>query len=701
MSNASQASSRLSQAFGGGNVDIVKVLLEGRAFFALILIIIVFSILSPNYFSLSNFLTMANHVAIYGLLSIGMLLVILNGGIDLSVGSALALAGVIAGALMQGVTLSMFGVVLYPPVWAVVVLTCVLGGCIGAVNGVLIAYLRVPAFVATLGTLYVARGVALLMTNGLTYNNLSGRPELGNTGFDWLGFNRLAGVPIGVLVLAVVAVVCHLMLTRTAFGRWLYASGGNERAADLSGVPVKRVKITVYVLSGICAAIAGLVLSSQLTSAGPTAGTTYELTAIAAVVIGGAALTGGRGTVGGTMLGAFVIGFLSDGLVIVGVSAYWQTVFTGAVIVLAVLLNSIQYGRGAGSHKHRRLDLSATATGRAAVAESNAAWSAITQGKGRHCKCSRLSKRALLAAVAITPLLAGSAWAEGLISIIVTDPSNPYWLTEGKVAEATAKEMGYTATVAAHKGDTNTESNLIDTAITNKSVAIILDPANADGSVGAVKKAVAANIPVFLVNAEINQDGLAKAQLVSNNAQGAAIGAQQWVESVGDKGKYVELFGNPADNNAATRSNGYETVLTQYPDLEKSAQEVANWDRTQGFNKMQSMLQANPDIVGVISGNDEMALGAIAALKEAGKLDQIKVGGFDGSPDAVAAVKAGEMQYTVLQPVATFSAEAVRQADSFIKTGKTGADSEKQLFDCILVTKDNVDDFTGPFTMKQ
>ena len=313
----------------------------------------------------------------------------------------------------------------------------------------------------------------------------------------------------------------------------------------------------------------------------------------------------------------------------------------------------------------------------------------------------RHSKRALLAAIAVTPLLAGTAWADGLISIIVTDPSNPYWLTEGKVAEATAKELGYTATVAAHKGDTNTESNLIDTAITNKSVAIILDPANADGSVGAVKKAVAANIPVFLVNAEINQDGLAKAQLVSNNAQGAAIGAQQWVESVGDKGKYVELFGNPADNNAATRSNGYETVLTQYPDLEKSAREVANWDRTQGFNKMQSMLQAHPDIIGVISGNDEMALGAIAALKEAGKLDQVKVGGFDGSPDAVAAVKAGELQYTVLQPVATFSAEAVRQADSFIKTGKTGADSEKQLFDCVLVTKDNADQFTAPFTMKQ
>lgn len=326
-------------------INIGHLLLEGRAFFALIAIIVVFSFLSPYYFSVANFLIMSSHVAIFGILAIGMLLVILNGGIDLSVGSTLGLSGVVAGYLMQGVTLNTFGVVLYPPVWVVVILTCTLGALVGAVNGVLIAYLRVPAFVATLGVLYVARGVALLMTNGLTFNNLGGRPELGNTGFDWLGFNRLFGVPIGVLVLALLAILCFVMLSRSAFGRWLYASGGNERAAELSGVPVKRVKIIVYVLSGISAAIAGLVLSSQLTSAGPTAGTTYELTAIAAVVIGGAALTGGRGTIGGTMLGAFVIGFLSDGLVIIGVSSYWQTVFTGAVIVLAVLLNSIQYGR--------------------------------------------------------------------------------------------------------------------------------------------------------------------------------------------------------------------------------------------------------------------------------------------------------------------------------------------------------------------
>ncbi|EAU41021.1 Bacterial inner-membrane translocator:Sodium:dicarboxylate symporter [Fulvimarina pelagi HTCC2506] len=329
-----------------GRFDIARILLEGRAFFALIAIIIVFSILSPVYFSVNNFLIMSSHVAIFGLLAIGMLLVILTGGIDLSVGSVLALAGVVAGALMQGVAFESLGFTAYPPVWVVAILTCLVGAFVGLVNGVLIAFFKVPAFVATLGLLYVARGVALLMTNGLTYNNLGGREALGNTGFDWLGFNRLFGIPIGVIVLAVVAVIAMLILKRTAFGRWIYSTGGNARAAELSGVPVRGVTIAVYVLSGICSAIAGLVLSSQLTSAGPTAGQTYELTAIAAVVVGGAALSGGRGRVGGTLLGAFVIGFLADGLVIIGVSTYWQTVFTGAVIVLAVLLNSIQYRSG-------------------------------------------------------------------------------------------------------------------------------------------------------------------------------------------------------------------------------------------------------------------------------------------------------------------------------------------------------------------
>lgn len=291
----------------------------------------------------------------------------------------------------------------------------------------------------------------------------------------------------------------------------------------------------------------------------------------------------------------------------------------------------------------------------------------------------------------------GGGDAGGLITIIVNDPANPYWKTEGDVAAATAKELGYESTVGAHKGDTNTENTLVDTAISNKSKAIILDPANADGSVAVVKKANDAGIPVFLVNAEINESGIAKAQLVSNNAQGAALGGQEWVKQMKEKGNYVELFGAPSDNNAQTRSNGYKTVISQYPALKEVGKEVADWDRTKGHDKMQSLMQANSDINGVISGNDEMALGAIAALKEANKLKGIVVGGFDGSPDAVEAVKSGELAYTVLQPVAVFSKEAVMQADAFIKDGKA-PETEKQSFDCILITKENVDKMTEPFT---
>ncbi len=343
MTTAAPGRNRIRPALFSEGFTVGKLLLEGRAFFALIALIIIFSILSPYYFSASNFLTMASHVAVYAILSIGMLLVILNGGIDLSVGSTMGLSGVVAGYLMQGVRLDFFGIVLFPSVWVVVVISSALGALVGLINGLLVSRFKVPPFVATLGMLYVVRGAALLMTNGLTYNDLGGKPELGNTGFNWLGFNRLFNVPIGVLVMVLIAIVGSVVLSRTVFGRWLYASGGNERAADLSGVPVKKVQVRVYMLSGICASIAGLILSSELTSASPTAGTSYELTAIAAVVIGGAALTGGRGNIRGTLLGAFVIGFLSDGLVIVGVSAYWQTVFTGAVIVFAVLLNAVQY----------------------------------------------------------------------------------------------------------------------------------------------------------------------------------------------------------------------------------------------------------------------------------------------------------------------------------------------------------------------
>jgi erythritol transport system substrate-binding protein len=290
-----------------------------------------------------------------------------------------------------------------------------------------------------------------------------------------------------------------------------------------------------------------------------------------------------------------------------------------------------------------------------------------------------------------------SSKAGGLISIIINNPNSPFWKAEGDIAEAAAKKLGYEAKVSAHGGDQSKEKNLIDAAISNKSVAVILDPADADGSTASVKLAMDAGIPTILVNAEINQSGVALAQLVSNNAQGAALGAQEWVKDMGEKGQYVEILGDPSDNNAATRSNGYASVISQYPDLKKVGEEVAtNWDRTVAHNKMQSMLQVHPDVKGVLPGADPMALGAIAALKEAGAEKGVVVGGFDGSPDAIDAVKSGDLAYTVLQPVSVFAEEAIKIADENIRTGKK-PDTEKKAFDCILITKDNVDKMTAPF----
>lgn len=323
-------------------IDYLGILLEGRAFIALIVLIIIFALLSDSFLTFNNLLTMTKHVAYNAILALGMLFVILKGGIDLSVGSTVGLSGVVAGVLLQGWQLDLFGVVVYPPVWVVVLCSLAVGTLVGYINGILVTKFNVAPFIATLGMLYVARGAALLISNGSTYPRLGGDEALGNTGFSLIGGGRLLGIPTAIWIMVVFALVAAFVLTRTPFGRWVYATGGNERAAELSGVPVQRVKLRVYMISGFCAATTGLIISSELTSAAPQLGESFELNAIAAVVIGGAALTGGRGNVRGVLIGAFVIGFLSDGLVIVGVSTFWQITIKGAVIILAVMLDQAQ-----------------------------------------------------------------------------------------------------------------------------------------------------------------------------------------------------------------------------------------------------------------------------------------------------------------------------------------------------------------------
>ncbi|ESZ52012.1 ABC transporter permease [Mesorhizobium sp. RSR565B] len=322
--------------------SLLLTLMKARTFIALIAVLVFFSIAAPNFLSTANLILMSKHVALNAFLAMGMTFVIITGGIDLSVGSIVGLCGMVAGYfVLNGIDLQ-FGYTIYFNVVEIALITLAVGILIGAVNGLLITRLNVAPFIATLGVLYVARGLALLSSDGRTFPNLVGKPELGTTGFGFLGAGRLLGLPVAIWILIVVALAAAYLAKYTPLGRHIFAVGGNERASRISGVRVNMVKMFVYMFSGFCAAIVGLIISSELMASHPATGESFELNAIAAAVLGGTSMSGGRGTIGGTIVGAFVIGILSDGLVMMGVSSFWQMVIKGLVIIVAVVVDQAQ-----------------------------------------------------------------------------------------------------------------------------------------------------------------------------------------------------------------------------------------------------------------------------------------------------------------------------------------------------------------------
>ncbi|MBU9673158.1 ribose ABC transporter permease [Planococcus sp. CP5-4] len=293
-------------------------------FIGLILIIIIITAINPSFLSMSNILNVLRQVSINALIAFGMTFVILTGGIDLSVGSILALTGAVtAGMMASGID----------PILAML-LGLFLGAVLGAINGVIIAKGKVAPFIATLATMTIYRGLTLVYTEGRPISGLGD-----SMAFQMLGKGYFLGIPIPVVTMLISFGILYFILKKTTFGRRVYAVGGNEEASVLSGINADRIKIYVYSLVGALAALASLILTSRLNSAQPTAGQMFELDAIAAVVLGGTSLTGGRGWIVGTLIGALIIGVLNNGLNLIGVSSFFQQVVKGAVILLAVLLD--------------------------------------------------------------------------------------------------------------------------------------------------------------------------------------------------------------------------------------------------------------------------------------------------------------------------------------------------------------------------
>jgi erythritol transport system substrate-binding protein len=291
------------------------------------------------------------------------------------------------------------------------------------------------------------------------------------------------------------------------------------------------------------------------------------------------------------------------------------------------------------------------------------------------------------------PTSGGGGGAGKLMVIITPSPDNVFFKAEQDAAAAEAKKLGYTTLVISHDDDPTKQSQAIDTAISRKAAAIILDNAGADATVAAVQRAKDAGIPSFLIDREINKAGVAVAQIVSNNAQGAGLGGQEFATLMGGDGEYAELTGLATDTNAGVRSQGYHSVLDQYSGMKMVAQQAADWDQAKALTITQTILQAHPNIKGIIAGNDTMALGAYAALQAAGKTNVI-VTGFDGSPDVVSSILKNGIKATVLQPASKISEMAVDQADQYVKTGKA-SQPEKQSVDCVLVTSANASKVTN------
>ncbi|MEV7323703.1 substrate-binding domain-containing protein [Streptomyces sp. NPDC093970] len=638
-------------AGAGGVSGVRRLLLDNGALTALIVLVIAMSALSGDFLTTDNLLNVGVQAAVTAILAFGVTFVIVAAGIDLSVGSVAALSATVLAwsATSHGV-----------PVFLAVVLAVATGIVAGLVNGFLIAYGKLPPFIATLAMLSVARGLSLVISGGSPIAFPDSVSHLGDTLGGWL--------PVPVLVMIVMGLIAAFVLGRTYIGRSMYAIGGNEEAARLSGLRVSKQKLAIYALSGLFAAVAGIVLASRLSSAQPQAANGYELDAIAAVVIGGASLAGGTGKASGTLIGALILAVLRNGLNLLNVSAFWQQVVIGVVIALAVLLDTVRRKAGA--------------TPVAAGTGGN---------KGKQAGTYALAAVVTVGLVAATSLLhTGSGGSNPKVGLSLSTLNNPFFVQIRSGAQAEAKKLGVDLTVTDAQNDASQQANQLQNFTSSGLGAVIVNPVDSDAASNSVKAANKADIPVIAVDRGVN-NAKTDALVASDNVAGGELAAKTIGDKLGGHGKIVILQGQAGTSAARERAQGFANGLKAFPGIQVVAQQPADFDRTKGLDVMSNLLQAHPDVQGVIAANDEMALGAIKALgSKAGK--SVSVVGFDGTPDGLAAVKNGTLYASVAQQPSQLGKIAVDNALKAIQDKKVESTIKVPVK---VVTKENVAGFTG------
>ncbi|MFI0352758.1 substrate-binding domain-containing protein [Actinomadura sp. 9N407] len=595
-----------------------RLLGENGALAGLVVLVVVLALLSGDFLTVTNLLNVGVQAAVVAILAFGVTFVIVTAGIDLSVGAVAALS-----AVVLAWTATTHGL----PWPLALVLAIATGVAAGLVNGVLITYGKLPPFIATLAMLGIARGLALVISQGSPIALPGAVTHVGDTIGSYL--------PVPVIVMVVMGLLTAFLLARTYSGRAMYAIGGNEEAARLSGIRVSRQKLVTYALAGAFAAVAGIVLAGRLASAQPQAASGYELDAIAAVVIGGASLSGGKGRAFGTLVGALILAVLRNGLNLLSVSAFWQQVVIGVVIALAVLLDTVR-------RRGTRIRPAAFWTGGAVAVAAVVALAVGVAATGDGGK-------------------AGTVGGGGTkIGLSVSTLNNPFFVQFRQGAEDEAKKQGITLTVSDAQNDASQQVNQVQNFTSQGMKGIILNPVDSDAAAPAAQAANRAEIPLVAADRTVN--GATVAQLVaSDNIAGGRLAAEQMARELGGKGKIVVIQGQPGASASRERGQGFQEGIEKFPGIQVVARQPADFDRTKGLDVMTNLMQSNPDLNGVFAENDEMALGAIKAL--GGKAgEQVKVVGFDGTPDGIKAVQAGTMNATVAQQPRLLGRMAVQSA---------------------------------------
>ncbi|PVD04221.1 substrate-binding domain-containing protein [Streptomyces sp. CS014] len=644
-----------SDTGAGGTSVIRRVLLDNGALSALVVLVVAMSLLSGDFLTTQNLLNVGVQAAVTAILAFGVTFVIVSAGIDLSVGSVAALSATVLAwsATSAGV-----------PVVLAVVLAIVTGIACGFVNGALISYGKLPPFIATLAMLSIARGLSLVISQGSPIAFPDSVSRLGDTLGGWL--------PVPVLVMIAMGLITALILGRTFIGRSMYAIGGNEEAARLSGLRVKRQKIVIYALSGLFAAVAGIVLASRLVSAQPQAAQGYELDAIAAVVIGGASLAGGVGKASGTLIGALILAVLRNGLNLLSVSAFWQQVVIGVVIALAVLLDTLRRKAGSG-------------------AASSAGTAPGAPGSGRRgaLKFAGAALAVALVVGAVSYFNSGSSGGTKKVGMSLSTLNNPFFVQMKEGAQAEAEKAGIDLTVTDAQNDASQQANQLQNFTSSGVSSIIVNPVDSDAVGPGVRSANKADIPVIAADRGVNKADTATL-VASDNVAGGKLAADALADKLGGKGSIVILQGTAGTSASRERGAGFAEGLKAYPDIKVVAKQPADFDRTKGLDVMTNLIQSHPGVTGVFAENDEMALGAAKALgSKAGK--SVSVVGFDGTPDGLKAVEAGTLYASVAQQPAELGKIAVQNAVKAAKDEKVASTVKVPVK---VVTRKNVADFS-------